>query len=177
MKKFNQLFNYFISMLILGILFKVMHWPGANPMMSVAFLGIGIVKTIKFVYSNPKQNIDYFEFILVVSWCLGGIFIINHWPYKSFFQTITSLSFIIWLILQLSSYYNGGKGISDNKSKRLLPSVSGKNVVWGICTVVIVLGAIFKIMHFSGSAFLLIFGMLLAAIIFLIDSIRKDRDE
>ena len=49
----------FSSLFLLGSLFKIMHWPGASPMLTLGLAGIALVAgpaISAYLYSRNKQT-------------------------------------------------------------------------------------------------------------------------
>jgi|GEM_PF-3791807 len=65
-------FNYpFLSMAILGMLCKIMHYPYGSEFLTISFLGILIIYLIHFSRKNPKAVTDilkltYFTFLILI---------------------------------------------------------------------------------------------------------------
>lgn len=65
-------FNYpFLSMAIIGMLCKIMHYPYGSELLTISFLGILIIYLIHFLRKNPKGVTDilkltYFAFLIVI---------------------------------------------------------------------------------------------------------------
>ncbi len=71
-----------------GSIFKIMHWPGANIMLVLAFMLL-FVNTLFFVFQeNRKSGASEFTNLMSVSaLCLGiagAIFRMMHWPFADF---------------------------------------------------------------------------------------------
>ncbi len=80
------------GILIIGLFFKFMHWPGAGPILSASLVGISIAllehvisgrtSIVHQIYSNIKskdlRNIIYP--LLGIVYVLGVLFKVMHWP-------------------------------------------------------------------------------------------------
>ncbi len=149
-----------IAVLIIGILFKIMHWPYGNIIITVAFSSISILYIFRFLNKTNKKWLDYAKLLLVVSFSIRGIFVILHLPFKDVLNIVALIAVIGWLAL------GGYKDYYGSKTKSLW-----QNMV-GIGAVVIFVGALFKIMHWPGASIMLVFGLCLVALYYLISVIK-----
>lgn len=92
--------------LIVGALFKLMHWPGANMMLLLGTLSLTFFFSPFFFYIYFKEQtekkgkaIAIFGFLTGIFLCLGAIFKLLHWPGASFMIIGFVLLFIIFLPL------------------------------------------------------------------------------
>jgi hypothetical protein len=155
-----------ISILIIGMLFKIMHWPYGAEIVACAFGAIIIVYPFRFWNKKPKFVIDYVKLILLISWALNGIFTILHLPYKIYLSAVASISLIVWLVMEASRYFR--KGVKE-ESKSSSP-ISSYGVL-SVSGILIFIGVLFKIMHWPGAGPLLILGLSTVAIWFVVDLI------
>ena len=84
--RFSAPVRFCIGILIVGIMFKIMHWPGGSIIMSVAFGLILIFYALKVKSLKKRTNIDYIKLILIGFWSIQGILSINHLPYSEIFR-------------------------------------------------------------------------------------------
>ena len=81
--KINQIANYFsIALALLGILFKKMHWPGANMLIMTTLLTL-IVSTVLSFDSNRrnglKVTLNYALTLILLFLIVGAGFNLFHW--------------------------------------------------------------------------------------------------
>jgi hypothetical protein len=96
LKKFYKIS---LSIIFLGLMFKIMHFKGANLLFFVGTLLLAIYFVIgqKTKNNNKVLGIIYrTSFSLVI---LGGMFFVMHWPGAGFLRLITIICLIICLIL------------------------------------------------------------------------------
>jgi len=104
MKKIMMISGFFSATLLLaGAYFKLMHWPGANVMMIIAFLCFSafflpLMFTLKLREKTEKRDKVVLILGLIISMYLvvGALFKLMHWPAAGFFVMtgIPSLLFI-----------------------------------------------------------------------------------
>lgn len=148
-----------IAFLIVGMLFKIQHWPYANLIIVSAFIAIALLYSFRFGNKEKKILLDYIKLSLVVFWSVNGIFTILHLPYKVIFQLIASISFILWLLLEGISYFKQSQETVKTDLSKII-----SNGIFVVASMLTIAGIMFKIMHWPGAAYLLISGLLLGAI-------------
>ena len=98
--KINQLINWgAFSIAVLGTLFKVMHWPGANMLLIGAFLFLFIATFLSFKANKENELGDTSNYVLCILLLLlvvGACFKTFHWPGGS---ELSDLGHIIFLVL------------------------------------------------------------------------------
>ena len=103
--KTNQIFNWISFFLAsLGVLFKTMHWPGANIVLLVALLVL-IISSILSFGSNKQtglgDTLNYCLTLALLILVVGAGFNIFHWPGSFAFRVIGQLIFVILPIIML----------------------------------------------------------------------------
>jgi hypothetical protein len=164
--------QFAIGVLIIGVLFRIMRLPGGNELMCAAFVTIVALYFIRFINKRNKRTSDYIKLVFVISWSWSGIFTVSHWPGKLIFQIAAGLSFIALLAIG-ELEFGWGASAEGNDEKKMNRSIS--NLLRIAASGLILVGALFKIMHWPGSAIMLIGGCALVVIWFLKDSLF-DRD-
>lgn len=87
LNRFSAPVRFAIGILLVGAVIKLMHWPGGEIIMSVAFGLILIFYGIKvFQKRNDRTALDIVKLILISFWCIQGILSINHLPYSLYFK-------------------------------------------------------------------------------------------
>ena len=103
LNRFNGPVRFSIGILLIGVMFKVMHWPGGNLVMSLAFTLILVFYGIKVFKKKKKTTLDVVKLILIGFWCIQGVFVINHLPYSEIFKYGFWISLAAWGLLELLS--------------------------------------------------------------------------
>lgn len=83
---------------ILGLSFKILHFPGANLMNILSTLGIILTYTIRFIFKTGKIFLDIIKVLWVMTFFIGTASIILHLN----FNWIIYLAYgIFWIMLIL----------------------------------------------------------------------------
>jgi hypothetical protein len=109
MKKIAYITGTFASMaLVLGSLFKLMHWPGANILLISGTLILTFLFVPYFFYTQFKEQtekkgkvVSIIGLIAAFLLCNGAFFKIMHWPGASLMIVAFGFFFIIFLPLYM----------------------------------------------------------------------------
>ena len=163
-KTFGLLLRVCISVLLLGALFKIMHWPYASIVMLLSISGILILYPLRFCFITEKSTMDYVKLALVVLWCLNYLTKVFHlYQLPLFFNIVLLLLFIWWFINEGFS----GLNLGNIKIKGVLKLFYIAIVIFAFGC--IVLGAVFKIQHWPYSNLLFVIGVTLTSILVTLD--------
>lgn len=89
---------------------------------------------------------------------IGCIFKVNHWPGASIALTLALVMLSFWFLpVSLVNHYKG----QENNNKKWL------YIATFICFLIVIIGALFKIMHWPGAGLLLLIGIPIPFILFL----------
>jgi len=160
-----------ISIAIVGILFKILHWMYAGHILVVGCLGIGIFYSLRFYQKKPKALLDYFRLSMLIFFLFHYLIRVFHLPYDSIFRILFQLSFVLFLILYIRDVLFLKPKMTENNNpqdyvKSKIQALT--YLLYGIATIGVVLGSLFKILHwefgFINGNMLLTIGLLAAAI-------------
>lgn len=158
-KKNTLLLRICISILLLGNLFKIMIWPNAYQLMTIAIIGILILYPIRFFFKQEKETMDYIKVIMIVIWCLNFLFGFN----QVFGLGALLLLFGWWLLTESASYFSNNQLILSNIAKKIYYAL----IVISIGS--IGFGSIFKVQHWPYGNILFTLGVVLASILLIVD--------
>ena len=168
-KRFGLLLRVCISVLLMGALFKIMHWPYATIVMLVSISGILLLYPLKFWFIREKSTMEYVKLALVVLWCLNYLTKVLHlYQLPLFFNIVLVLLFIWWFINEGETALN----FRNIKIKGVLKIFYMAIAIIAIGC--IVLGALFKIQHWSYSNLLFVIGMTITSILVTVDHFVRD---
>jgi len=160
-----------IALLIIGVMFKIQHWPLANWIIDLGFTSIAILYPIRFWRKPDKKLIDYCKLIFVFSWAVHGVMTIHHLPYKQLFQIVTIVAFIGWLAFEGLGYQSKDEGsVKKNDLSSIVSSV-----LIGFATISTLIGVMFKILHWPGAGVILISGLSLGTLWILKEIVIKKK--
>ena len=93
-------FHLMISLLIQGILFKIMHWPGCNEMLILSLMIISILYFIKGLLfgSHSKPIVNFLSSFGLSILSIAILFYVMHWPGSQEMATIGTVSLVTVLI-------------------------------------------------------------------------------
>lgn len=161
-----------ISILLLGMLLRILPWPYATEIIIMAFVSIALLYPFRFWKKPEKHFLDYTKLILVVFWATNGIFRALDFTYSIFFQIIIAISFLIWIILEGTAYFLD----EDRKAK------SNKiQVIWNFAMVIgtfaIIAGSLLNILGWQFAIPLMVFGILIIVAFILKDVVTSNKLE
>lgn len=158
-KKFSLPLRICISIILLGNLFKIMHWPNAYQLMTIGISGILIVYPIRFYFKQDKETMDYIKVVMIVLWCLNFLLVFN----QVFSFGGLLILFGWWLLIDSASYFS---------NNQLILSTISQKVYYGFIAISIGsigFGSIFKIQHWPYANILFTLGVVLASILLIVD--------
>lgn len=93
-------FHLMISLLIQGILFKIMHWPGCNEMLILSLMIISILYFIKGLLfgSHSKPIVNFLSSFGLSILSIAILFYVMHWPGSQAIGIIGMVSLVVVLI-------------------------------------------------------------------------------
>jgi hypothetical protein len=72
---------FFSTAVFIGVLFKVMHWPGATVLITSGLMGISFAYVVNFFEKIKIRRLDIFKLAWVFFRCAGALFVTLRWPY------------------------------------------------------------------------------------------------
>lgn len=94
--KYFRIFRGFFAIIIIGALFKIMHWKYTNIIMIVGFVLAVITYVLSFLNKPIKKRLDYLKLLWVVIAYTGGTLRFLH-IINSDYQILSSA--IMWLAI------------------------------------------------------------------------------
>lgn len=154
-----------IAIIILGALFKILHWPGANLIFMIGCIATIFTQLGIFILTRPKRPRDYIVSTFIIPFITYYMMKVLHWPGSSIPLTIATITLIAALSYQLITPEVDVLQLKkDNKNAR---------IVYLTSIVLVIFGAMLKIMHWPMANPLLIAGLGLLAFYFIIDAFRR----
>lgn len=165
MQKIFSAIRILISITIIASLFKLMHWPYSMHLYIIGLGGIFVLYPIRFFLKKEKTTLDYIKLIFVELFCFTRFVKIHHLLKIDIIITITNIIGLAWILFEIYNYINNIKP----KYKTILPHFN-YNYIFGL---VIVVGVLFKLMHWPYANILLITGVILISAYFIYDSFKS----
>ncbi len=163
-----------IVVLLLGMLARILSWTFAPPIVIIGFSAILVLYALRFWKKYDKQFVDYVKLVLVVFWCINGVFRMLDLPYTLLFQVVICISFITWFILEGTAYFMDVDRRSKNSSLQIWWNIA---MVMG--TLSIISGSLMKILQWQFATPLLVLGIVIVAAYILKDlfGVTKIKEE
>lgn len=73
-----RIISILIAIIIIGAMFKIMHWPGSSIMLSIGLMGIPSVYSFRFIKKPVKQLLDILKLAWVVTSTIIALGVILH---------------------------------------------------------------------------------------------------
>ena len=159
-----RLIRLSFPIIIIGILFKIMHWSYSQALMTIGLGLIVLLYPIRYYFKKNKGLIDHVKLVLGI--CLPINYYISVFHLPSFFllPILSFGAFIFWLILELYGMYLN----NNNKSLKVFPfGILSVNIFF------VLLGIFFKLWHYPNANLILILGFILLFAYFIIDTLKS----
>ncbi|MEZ4936451.1 MAG: hypothetical protein R2799_02550, partial [Crocinitomicaceae bacterium] len=158
----------FLGGIVMGGLFRVMHWPHGNRIMAASLACFTVIYLIRFFRRKKKPFLLYLNIATLVVATVNGIMVIYYMKEHILFKYLSIGFGTFWLVLEGLEYYNNQK-LKGKFSIFIL----FKNNVFTLAMIVTGLGVLFKIMHWPGGGVMLLAGMGTGAILALNSGSKK----
>jgi len=156
-----------IAIVIVGVLFSILHYPAWYEIVIVGSSMIFIAYPILFFKRSDYTPLSIVKLALVESFLLRLVLRLGHLPGGEFFHYAFLVLLVVFLVM------GGSKDFVQKGPKENLNFIQ-RNVHYFlfILIVIVVIGSLFKIMHWPGANELLTVGFLGVAVL-IISSIRR----
>ncbi len=153
--------------LVIGSMFKIMHWPFGFELKLTSLIAIGVLYTIRYGFKKSKNIKDTAKAIMVFSWVLFSVFVMYKMNNLVYVRIILAASGSAWLALEVWDIIK-----KKPKSERTnLPQLIGM-----LITIAYI---VFQTQHwpFAGPMLMLsLFALIFLAIGFILDSKELKKD-
>ena len=150
-----------IGTVLLGIasLFKIMHWPGAGPLLTLgavtlAFVFLPSALTVLWKETRSKKRVFLYvsAFFAGMFFLMGILFKVQHWPAAGFILSLAGFSLLFLFIpaLLINSLKN-----PDKKVKRPVYILGALGLIFYEA------GFLFRIQHWPGADLISMLGLLI----------------
>jgi len=158
-------------LLLAGITFKVFHWPGAGLLITLALFITGAVFLPLFAMvriRDTRQQDETVPLGLYLTGMIAGMFAIigalfkvQHWPGASVALTL-GLGTLAFAFLPIYASVKKKEAASKNES------FNSRLIIGGVIAgALVIIGALFKIMHWPGAGIVILISWSLVAVILL----------
>ena len=171
-KAFKNPIRAALSMLLIGMLMSVIQWPYSRGIIFTSFAAILILYALRFSKKPSKKSLDFIKMALVLFWTTNGLLRILDFPYTLIFQIGTGLTFIIWFVMEGTSYFMD----KDRKSQN-----SMADVIWNFIMVIgvltIILGGLMHLLSWDHSIPTLTIGLTIVTSFILKDIFSSQKSQ
>lgn len=84
------------AILIIGALFKIMHWFGGDELLLIASAGISVTYFLRFLAKDKKGFLDILKVLWVITACLGSVLTVLRWIPRA---TVYISDAIFWVMI------------------------------------------------------------------------------
>jgi hypothetical protein len=91
------------ALIILGFLFKVMHWPFSGPLLIIGMLIIPVIYLIHYYHKPEKEALDLLKLIWVLSFFILKLLLMFHWVRDDYNMVLIN-GILFFLIIVLVFY-------------------------------------------------------------------------
>ena len=162
-------FKISLSTVLLGAVFKFMHWPYGWPLIAIGAVGTVLFHSIQFYQKQHRAPLDYSRLLLIVSFSFYYLFRIFQLQYDAVLIILLKAAVAAFLILYVKDILFPNP---QNDQSNSLPShfcrENLSHLLSDLATVYIVVASLFKILHWEfgiiNGNVLLIIGLLTALV-------------
>lgn len=148
-----------LCFILLGFLLKMLHWPLASTILTMSFVSILVLYTMRFWQKPHKTFLAYNKLILIFIWCINSLIQIFHLSLALYSQILFVLSMILWVVLEGTVYFS-----KEQDNKKLKTSLIIWNLIIILGSMAILFGGFLKLMEWNYSIPLLTLGVFFIAI-------------
>ena len=159
-----------LTIILLGMLLKVLLWPYAKEIVLFGFANTGILYVFRHFNKPQRKFIDTVKLILVISWTINGIVRVLDFQNTLFLQIIVGIAFMTWFVMEGTAYFLD----EDKKAKN-----QKLQVIWNFAIVIgalaIIAGSLLNVLNWPYAIPLLVLGIALIAGYILKDLFMKEK--
>lgn len=159
-----RLIRLSFPIIIIGVLFKIMHWSYSQALMTIGLGMIVLLYPIRYYLKKDKRLINHVKLAVAICLPLNYYLTVFHLPSFFLLPIISFCAFNFWLILEVVDKYKG----NPSKEFRVFPFE-----IVSILIVLVLAGAFLKLWHFPYGNLILIITFSLLAIYFLMDIFKN----
>lgn len=158
--------------ILLGFIFKMLHWQLASTLLTLGFISILVLYAFRFWKKPKKTFMAYNKLILISFWAINGLIQIFQLPFALYTQIILVLSLILWAVLEGTTYFS-----KENKNKKLNTAIIVWNLIMVLGSLAIISGGFLMLLELDYSLPLLTLGVFMITIYVFKDVFVKELRE
>ena len=153
-----------LILLIIGALFKIMHWPHSKELMFIGGISIAFLYTIRFLSKTDKSRLDFVKLGLVLLWSLGYLIKIFHLYNLPYLIEIITMVLFFWWIIEEGFYYFKRRKFKEKGWLKIIYFI-----LVGFVALSLFAGTLFKIQHWPYGSLIFTIGIFLLCFILVFD--------
>ena len=158
-----------LIILILGALFKVMHWPYSKELMFIGAISIGVLYIIRFIYKKEKSKLDYVKLSLVIMWLFYYLTQVFHLYNIPYIVEICLVLLFFWWFTEEGVFYFKNQKFKTNRFLKIT-----YYLLIGITSFLLLFGMLFKTQHWPYGSLMFTLGVVLLCVILILDYFRLE---
>jgi hypothetical protein len=150
-KRFTAPLRVAMGIMVVGVLFKLQHWPGAAMVMLGGALGIVLLYPLRYAAKRPKVFLDHIKLGLALTWPTSWFMQVQHWPYAQPLGLAAAAFGLVWI---------SQAGVAEfwtDKEQR--PPGRSSVVLFTLGLVLVTAGTVFRMQHWPYATVLLLAGL------------------
>lgn len=155
-----------LIILIIGALFKIMHWPYYKELMLIGALSIGVIYVVRFIYKKEKTKLDYAKLALVILWLFNYLSQVFHLYNIPYIVDICIVVLFFWWFIEEGFFYLKNRKFKTSKIIKVV-----YYFLIGLTVFLLLFGTLFKIQHWPYGSLMFTLGILLLCLILILDYI------
>lgn len=103
-----------LAAFLIGVMFKIMHWPGSAILIAAGMTGIFLLYLIHFIKKNQKRLPDYGKVAFLVSFLAGRFLSVMHLPKG---REVSFFALMILVLLVTTAYIEKSRALKHKASQ------------------------------------------------------------
>lgn len=156
--KYSKWIGLAVAIIVIGAFFRIQHWANGREISLVGFVVLGCLGVIRLLDKRKRGFSFILSSMLILLYSLMGILRIFRISLSREVMIMLFLTGAVWLVTYILKFIN--------RDEQLHFSV--KSILYFTGAILIIIGALIKMMHWPGSSILLFSGMGIGAVSFLV---------
>ena len=153
-----------LVLLIIGALFKIMHWPYSLILIFTAVVTLVLLYIIRFLNKKSRNKLDYVKLGIVVLWSIGYFLKVSHvFKHRYILDIVVAILFLYWFCNDNPYYLIHRKF----KKRGIIKVVYQILKVFTILS--LIFGVLFKIQHWPYGSILFTQGIMSLCLFLVLD--------
>ncbi len=111
---YYRLSCFFIAIVIIGVMFKVQHWPYGSEIILTGGVAIVVTYVVRFAKKLQKKFPDYLKLMVVVLLIFGKLLKLYHYYFGNETLMLADLCFILLMFYYLWKEFKNKESVNKN---------------------------------------------------------------